>query len=543
MDGVSATDGAVSAVDELKALQEMAMHQPIASLPTVEQATDNPENITDESHAPIESSTIVSGPLLDNSLIITAEEILQPDPAINSQPLGITTWPMDHDLLSSSNLIELSNPIITTTGPMIEDPLSVIGQPSHALDIDIPSAAPAEILLPAQPDILLQATVSPSDITRSIETEETTVPPLLVDQVETEGTNQSELDDRASNALPSMGSQDGFSPGDVPSAAVIPIEVLPNEFIISVPFAANVRPVYNHTIVNYRKQIEAFTNILSSDSYMVPDRSLVAEIDQLFSRLLDLCDYPTFDDSLPFDTMSAVEIKKHAVGTNGKFSFVAELLDNLRQVDKRILIIARSQRLLGYLEAIIGTEGIPYSRSGLNDMKPGNYQFPLQAVLVGTDQDLHDSAFDFDIIVAFDYAFTSTPVYQELSNPSTEGKPPILLTLVASLSIEHIDLRISSQIDPLERKSALLISVVQARSLVAEPERGSAEPHVQAFVISEHIKEPTDDFEWEPQPIPDEIFDVYLSSQVRTSPHANEEAGDSNSRKRRMVGLRCSISL
>ncbi|CRK46875.1 hypothetical protein BN1723_020183, partial [Verticillium longisporum] len=43
------------------------------------------------------------------------------------------------------------------------------------------------------------------------------------------------------------------------------------------------------------------------------------------------------------------------MGTNSKFYFVGRLLERLAYTDKKVLIIARSQKLLGYLQAIIGT--------------------------------------------------------------------------------------------------------------------------------------------------------------------------------------------
>jgi hypothetical protein len=90
----------------------------------------------------------------------------------------------------------------------------------------------------------------------------------------------------------------------------------------------------------------------------------------------------------------------------------------------------------------------------------------------------------------------------------------MILSLVITNSLEHIDLRISTARDSLERKNALLVSVNQARGVISSPEREYLEPHVIAEKFSTWIKDPTADFYWEAQSIPDEIFDAYLNSQA-----------------------------
>ena len=97
--------------------------------------------------------------------------------------------------------------------------------------------------------------------------------------------------------------------------------------------------------------------------------------------------------------------------------------------------------------------------------------------------------------------------------------------------------------DPLERKNALVVSVVQARDLVAEPERGYPEPHAVAETFVQLIKDPTAEVFYEQQIIPDEVFEVYMSSQVqgrasqRSPVPPDVDSDRSTSRKRQLVSV------
>jgi hypothetical protein len=373
-----------------------------------------------------------------------------------------------------------------------------------------------------QPQDLMHGTISPAELSNFVTTAATAL--------ETEQLEVNQLIDTGNTAVLSP----GIDQQDALNQLVTPVDGPTEEYVVTLPFAANIRPIYISTIIQAAREIENFSELFSREIPTNPEESLILLIDDLFAALLDICDYPTFMDNLPVESMDSEDLKNHAVSTNSKFSFVFEFLEELKDTDKTVLIVVRSKRLLGFLLSVVGSEGYRYSTKGLNDLSLGRYS--LRVVLVTSDEEVASPPTEFDVVIGFDHAFRSSAASKKLSEDSSYDKPlPITLSLVVTHSIEHIDMRISRGLELLERKNALLISVVQSQGLIADPERGYPHPHEVAALFASHVKEPNEGFFWEPQPIPDLVFDVYLSTQ-RTQRH---DVGESrlNSRKRGLVSV------
>ncbi|KAJ8107981.1 hypothetical protein ONZ43_g6564 [Nemania bipapillata] len=246
-----------------------------------------------------------------------------------------------------------------------------------------------------------------------------------------------------------------------------------------------------------------------------PRKELIEKLDFMFSRLFDICDFPPFLSSLA--TMSPEQITKHVIGTNAKFSFVAELLDRLRALnsDKKILILVRPGQLMDLLGHVIQSEGYHYVRSSQEVVSAENAKHPLSVTLSSTSDEESSNPTDVDVVIAFDHTFR-----QELVPTTTHKAPPILLALVNITSIQHLNMRIMENLQPLERKNMLMLALAKAMRYVEEPDPSEplysiAEKFAKRIQMSE---EDDDEFYWEPQSVPSEIFDDLYAASSQIEP-------------------------
>lgn len=315
----------------------------------------------------------------------------------------------------------------------------------------------------------------------------------------------------------------------------------PKEFIVTLPFPANQRPFYDDMILKARDDIESFCRIFSNEVLRTPKPSAVHKIDSLFLRLLDVCDYPPELDAASWDRMSPKEVQNYLYESNAKFSLIWDMLDFLRDMPMKVLIVARSERLLSFLENLAEVEGYAFSRTGLQDMQFGHARSPVNIVLALPDQALPDGPSEFDLVFGFDFEFKRSIIANRLAQLQPPQKRPMVLSLVIAHSLEHIDLGITDQ-DPdmpeLDRKNALVVALTKVRGIVVNPEMGRAKPHKIAQHFANLLGGPAEPWDYEPIPLPDSVLDVYMDpTQPEGRCFGDEEGGDS-SRKRKLVSDR-----
>ncbi|KAL2129684.1 hypothetical protein VTI74DRAFT_7439 [Chaetomium olivicolor] len=311
-------------------------------------------------------------------------------------------------------------------------------------------------------------------------------------------------------------------------------EILSRHFTVTLPMAANTRSIYLETIAENKPTMiefgQFFSGELLSDG---PDASLVAKLDAIFERLLNLCDLPAYDDSIP--ELNKEEMKKHATNSNSKYSFVYEFLSGLDDLNTRILILSQPGRVFEYLEAVISASGFPYTVLGQDGS--GQSLGGLSVVLAVAGQDLSRIRGGIDIVIAFDHVARSIDLP---ANLGYEAMPPIVLSLVTTYSLEHIDQQLQSEpgLDGLERKNALNLATGAAREHVRNPEylkdsKGHyPEPHSIAKIFSDFLRNPEGGLVWEPHPLPSEIVEVWLSQTQESQD--SYQAGVSGGRKRHL---------
>ncbi|TPX17658.1 uncharacterized protein E0L32_012037 [Thyridium curvatum] len=496
MDGTSRNATPRSAVDELREAQALAFARGNTGL-------GSDQGVESSGEQPIVSPSIAFAGEGEGILGLAAGEVSHPDTH--------HTWQQDSEMSQAMDI----NPADISIRQPAADFITPGKVPSGGGDFGIDFASSLqpstnENLESTNDEHLVSGTIAPSALVTSTEFDAIPITSLPGDDfagVET-------VEQAVADMLP--GSESPSSDDDQVASLdnlVTPIPAALNEYVITLPLAANLRPQYLEKITDNKRIIEAFTEVFNSDEPKDPEDSLVAGINNVFQSLLDIGDFPAFVDSLP--SMSKEEMKKHATGTNSKFSFVYELLDGLRDMPLQVLFLSRPGRIADFIEAIVATEGFKYQRLGDESfLQSEDAGSPLSVIIGSTDADASQLPSEVDLVIGFDQASRVSGLLKLYASDDQFNGAPTVLSLVATHSVEHIDLRISKSLDALERKNALLISTVQSRPLILDPERGYPEPHEAAEIFSRYIRNPTNDFDWEPQPIPDDIFDVYLSSQV-----------------------------
>lgn len=370
------------------------------------------------------------------------------------------------------------------------------------------------------------ATVSPSDISRSMEPE---LPPLdLSADAMDIGLHDPELE----NALPG-------SPRSQEEDTDIEMIGEQNDFLITLQLPANVKERYVDTYNQEQRDIEQFNKLRMSGNPVDP--STLSKIDELMDGLYRICDMP---DTLSKETilqLPAEAIAKHAMGTNSKLFFVGRFLIKLTTASKKkVLVVARNQALVGYLEAIVSSIGdVAYSKTNLDDIRLNGVQLEddkecgLAVVIVRADQHVKDLA-DFDVVIAYDSSYSSSKTAEGLQiseDDPVDKKRPVVLTLVNTYTIEHFDLAIPKDLDSLERRSAMMYALFSSRTYLLHFE-DDISVEATASLFAEHLldKDLVALSEgWRPQDVPQIFLEFYENSQRSQTDNVsanNPDAGD-----------------
>ncbi|KAI0397226.1 hypothetical protein F5Y17DRAFT_415688 [Xylariaceae sp. FL0594] len=282
-----------------------------------------------------------------------------------------------------------------------------------------------------------------------------------------------------------------------------------SEYVVTLPFQTSIRPQYNDIIRDNESLMREYNACFQVFPHQTPRAGLVSKLDTMFSRLFDICDYPPFLDSL--SSMSVEQVSKHAVGSNPKFAFVAEFIEQLQAVnsDKKVLVLARPGKLIDLLDHVIRARSSRYVRSGHEVVGAAEAESPLSITLCSTSDETSIIPKDSDVVIAFDHTFRPASII-----PSGRGSSPVVLALVTTASIQHLNMHITQGVQTLERKNLLMLSLVRAMSLVEGAEPASS-PTAIAEKFAARVQSPEDDddeFYWEPSSLPADFFaDLYAS--------------------------------
>lgn len=401
-----------------------------------------------------------------------------------------------------------------------QEPLSAAEQLKRDMGLGI---SPAHLVSQTRLGLDYQqtpATVAPSDLTTS-----TDHLALVADQPLLTVSHQlltGVSDTLESERFPHEDDEDGKKPGQT-------------EFVITLPMAASSRDRYLRIISDSKEAMIEFGQVFASSLSRVPDEVLTTKMDSIFQQLLDICDLPPFADD--FHDLSPREMMRHATNSNSKFSFVYEFLNQIRDLSTRILILCRPGVAFRYLEAILSASDFKYTVLGRDSMTDHDGE-GLTVVLAKAEEDLTTIHGTIDVVIMFDNFARSVELPANLAYE--EDIATLVLSLVVMYSLEHIDLQLGPGPEGLERKNALNLATATAKHSLASPESTYHDPHEVAEIFAKFLRHPEDGLNWEPQVLPDDVFDLWLTqSQNDTGSEAvlQDSSGDLNSRKRPSVGV------
>ncbi|KAK3944991.1 hypothetical protein QBC46DRAFT_435613 [Diplogelasinospora grovesii] len=309
-------------------------------------------------------------------------------------------------------------------------------------------------------------------------------------------------------------------------------------FVVTLPMLASSRVWYVTTMRENEATMKEFGRAFAGSPDATPDEALVAKMDTLFQRLLNHCDLPLMWDSVP--KMDHLGMKKFVTGTNGKFLFTYEFLNGIRDLSKRVLILSQPGHVSDYLKALLSAEDLTYTVFGEAETKR-NATDNLAVILATTRQDLSGiHGGDVDIVIVFDHDARSAVLPPSLNR---NGIPPIVLSLLTTYSIEHIDSELAGyEVHGLERKNALNLILAGTWDLLESPDPGYPEPWEAAEIFGKFIRSPEDGIHYRPKDLPDRLFEVLNSLPLRSQETHGEDvqqgdvgSAEPASRKRRQL--------
>ncbi|KAK5993383.1 hypothetical protein PT974_06813 [Cladobotryum mycophilum] len=444
------------------------------------------------------------------------------------RPIGIeaTSWVVDD--ATGSNQESVLEAIVPAS-IMSQPPQSATEALLNMVDMSFSTSSNLvpDSLVPDRVQELPLATVSLADISRQVEPTHRGIPlmPSLLSQEPV----SSKLYETSGASL-----QMGQAQIEHDSPESISHQDLILEHTVTLPFQASLRPLYDDTVMEYKRPITDFGNIFSSEIYVEPDESLVNKIDELFGRLHNICDYPQNLPGTSLEELPPTQIAKYCCDANSKFSFVFELLQGL-QKDTRILIVARSPELLRLIHHLTVPLEVECTCDVIGKSNSNFADSVARVVLALPTEEIELSA--FDLVIGFDSSFLTSEFTLRSSSQKSSSKQQLFLSLVMTHSIEHIGLQVSEEVrdlSPVERKNVLLSAIVRARQLLSDPDRDYLEPHEVAAVFCEYLNGQVDAISWEPLTVPDDVLDVFLNTQNRSQVPMVPQQEPENGRKRKL---------
>ena len=170
---------------------------------------------------------------------------------------------------------------------------------------------------------------------------------------------------------------------------------------------------------------------------------------------------------------------------------------------------------------------------GIHNNAPSSSAAAVRLALPSDEVSLND----FDVVVGFDNSLSNMKAPKMGNVP--ESKLPLILRLVTTHAIDHIDCKVAHDIVPLERRQAIIWAVVIGRHLVSDPDRGYKEPHEVAKCFYDYVNGEVDDPDWDPVTLPDDLLMVCVGSQGQDVVPAGNHTELDKGLKRRHVSLEC----
>jgi hypothetical protein len=270
---------------------------------------------------------------------------------------------------------------------------------------------------------------------------------------------------------------------------------------------SSTRELYLNVLRSNKGKMMEYGAFFANESAGNPNETLTASVDTAFSSLVDLCDLPQYAQTLP--EMDSGSMMRHATGTSSKYSFVFEFLREIEELDIRVLLLAKPGLVLSYLDAILANSKFKYCH--LRDstgLSKNSEEFTV--ILGSSTDDLSGMRTPVDVVILFDHTARAISI----ASLRASGNSLVVVTLALTCSIEHIDIdsRLPHSLDEFERRNAMCLALAASQSLISRDK--SVMPHQTAAQVARFIRNPDGRLPWDPQPLPDQLFDFYANSHT-----------------------------
>lgn len=278
-----------------------------------------------------------------------------------------------------------------------------------------------------------------------------------------------------------------------------------NEYFIGLPMNAGCRKMYADVInASRRERLELLRGNL--------DQAVVTNINTMVTTLDLLCSHPDLhsDDYATQRMDTFVTQAKYAENRSTKCIFVAELLDEMREKEKHIVIVARPGRMIEILVAILKYHKF-VDQSGTHT----EFHFPggLRVSLIPSDLS-SDRIASADLVVAFDSTFSHQPFINTVRSKSSTAALAPLIHLVVAHSIEHIERVIPKTIDPEERQVRVVGCLTMVETIGMDTNPTEIASDISSFVMTNG-----DDSDW-----PCETLPIIAAAQVQEDSMRSSES-------------------
>ena len=290
-----------------------------------------------------------------------------------------------------------------------------------------------------------------------------------------------------------------------PDVSLNPINLGESEYAISLPMNTRVRDQYISTINYYRRTIE---DCMKAEE---PDSQLKSGIDNLLFRVNAVATHVDLDCKAIFtngrytlgeNEESPADEAKWAENCSAKFQFLGHLLEETRDADMLIAIIATSDHLLDIIETFLKGKEVVYTRPdakprpGPTISHPGGFAAHGRLVvtlLSSTDDVPYFNKKRPNLIIAFDRHFNvKSPKVMSLRE-SRDGRNngdqlvPVIHLLVYG-SGEHIERCLPKDLDPWSRTRQIVSYITQTRHRIGQLQPDDFGPKALAEEVAEFVR-------------------------------------------------------
>lgn len=302
---------------------------------------------------------------------------------------------------------------------------------------------------------------------------------------------------------------------------ILPFEdTAPNEYFTPLPPPARSRQEMITMLKAHSEEIRSFISQFSSGgAAQSPSSKATAKIDAMLETLAEFSNLPPYHQDL--QDLSPNEWMRYARDTCSKLSFVYELINQLRDANIEVVILAAGGAVMEKVEAIVSQSHITY-RYAQQDwpatLPEQDSTSACKVVLVDTALRATEQILTGNLVVAYDESAESSGLLQKYKTTEAANQNPMIFTLVEVYSLEHINRRLSPVMDPLERR---LAQIKCLDLLIRHVEQDGGLEHVTApidlaeelahyMVEDNKFMPPEVRWEtWEHQMIPTSILDEY----------------------------------